>query len=246
MVFDVIFITLFKNCGAIFEKSQFYCLTTYDYAIITQISLRQAFYFLCGGSLFDFNKLNDISKEIVAQLTPHEVYKDALAWARKHDENLASLLEKYPDYSEMIFSIDRGSEVKVRKDISKWSDVVKGIDYFFDENFHIEKKEILDILSDFSEVAISEIIHDFINSYEHNDSKDVWFGKIKQIAKKHNYAESVKEFKKNHDQYRGTVADIARVFRVLLTGRKETPDLWSIMQVMGQERMFKRLEVMSG
>lgn len=195
------------------------------------------------GALFDFNKLNDISKEIVAQLTPHEVYRDVLVWARKHDESLASLLETYPDYSEMIFSIERGSGSKVRKDISKWSDVVKEIEYFFDENFHITKQEVLNTLSDFSEAGISEIIHDLINSYELNDSKDVWFGKIKQIAKKHNYAENTKDFKKNPNQYKGTVADVAKVFRVLLTGRKETPDLWSIMQVMGQERVFKRLKV---
>ncbi len=194
------------------------------------------------GALFYFNKLNDISKEIVAQLTPREVYRDVLVWARKHDKNLASILETHPDYSQMIFSIERGSGSKVRKDISKWSDVAKEIKYFFDENFHITKQEVLGILSDFSEFGISEIIHDFINSYEHNDSKDVWFDKIKQIAKKHNYAESAKEFKKNHDKYRGTVADVAKVFRVLLTGRKETPDLWSIMQTMGQERVFKRLQ----
>jgi len=198
-----------------------------------------------SGALFDFSKLSDISKEIVAQLTPHDVYKEVLAWAGKHDANLAKLLDIYPDYAERIFSIERGSGAKARKDIKKWSDVAEEIGYFFDENHLITKQESLNLLSDFTDVDVVKIVHAFINSYNHNDSKDEWFNKVKQIAKDHNYAESAKEFKKNSGQYKGTVADVAKVFRVLLTGRKETPDLYSIMQTMGQERVFKRLQVIS-
>lgn len=197
-----------------------------------------------SGALFDFNKLNDISKEIVAQLTPHDVYGGVLAWAKKHNENLANLLETYPDYSEKIFSIERGTGAKARKDICKWSDAVKEIEYFFDESFSTNKQEILGALSAFSETGISEIVRDFIGSYNYDDPRDIWFDKVKQIAKNHNYAESAKDFKKNPDQYKGTVADVAKVFRVLLTGRKETPDLWSIMQVMGKERVLKRLRAL--
>jgi len=197
-----------------------------------------------SGALFDFNKLSDISKEIVAQLRSHDIYKEVLTWARKHNTDLASLLEMYPEYAEMIFSIERGFGAKARKDIKKWSDVAKEVDYFFDENLHITKQEVLDALSDFDEVGISEIVHSFINSYNHEDSKDEWFNKVKQIAKEHNYAESAREFKKNPEQYKGTVADVAKVFRVLLTGRKETPDLYSIMQTMGKERILKRLSIL--
>jgi glutamyl-tRNA synthetase len=196
-----------------------------------------------SGALFDFIKLDDISKEIVAQLTSAEIYKKVLEWAKRYNKDFANLLKKYPDYSEMIFSIERGAGIKARKDICRWSDAPKEIGYFFDENFHISKEETISILSDFDETDIYKIVCDFIDSYNYNDPKDIWFNKVKEMARTHNYADSGKEFKKNPNKYKGTISDVAKIFRVLLTGRKETPDLWSIMQVMGKERVLKRLRV---
>ena len=194
-----------------------------------------------SGALFDFNKLNDISKEVVARFTSHDVYKQVLVWANTHDTNLAKLFKLHPDYAENILSIERGGGVKARKDIKKWSDVARETEYLFDENFRITKQESLNMLSDFQQSDVYTIIHAFVNTYNHNDSKDKWFNKIKKIARDNNYAESTKEFKKNPNAYRGNVADVAKIFRVFLTGRTETPDLYSIMQTMGQKRMLRRL-----
>lgn len=194
-----------------------------------------------NGALFDFDKLNNISKEVVSRYSSKEVYDYAVKWAKQFNNKLAELLENNHEYSEKIFGVERSGDEKARKDIAKWSEVEKEINYFFDENFSLTKEELIEKLAGFALEDISKIVQSFMAGYNENDLSQEWFDKIKKIARENNYAESVKEFKKNPEIYKGNVADVAKVFRVLLTGRAQTPDLFSIMLVMGKERVFKRL-----
>jgi glutamyl-tRNA synthetase len=196
-----------------------------------------------SGPLFDFNKLNDISKEVVAKYSAEEVYGNVLNWAKKYDTELAKIMEENSEYTKRILDIERSDAIKVRKDIGKWSDVKKEIWYFFDQTFHLTKEDTYHNLSGIDLRDVESIIKSFIESYNENDSKDEWFEKIKNISLEHSYAESAKAFKKSPEKYKGNVADVAKIFRVLLTGRTQTPDLYSIMQVMGKDRVLKRLSV---
>lgn len=196
-----------------------------------------------SGALFDFNKLNSTSKEVIARYSAEEVFVKSLEWAKRYDLELANMMSNDSEYTKKILNIERGSETKVRKDISKWFDVRKEIEYFFDEKFYLTKEDAIQYLSGISLSDIRKIVELFVQNYNENDSREIWFEKIKEIARQTGYAENGKDFKKNPEKYKGNVADVAKIFRVLLSGRTQTPDLHSIMQVMGKDRVFKRLSI---
>lgn len=198
-----------------------------------------------NGPLFDFKKLNDVSKEIIARYSTEEMYNEILLWTGKYELDFHVLLKENKNYVTNFLNIERDDPIKARKDICKWSDVKKEVSYFFDQNFSLSKNDALNLISGFDLSEIETIINSFIKSYNENDKKEEWFEKIKEISRNNGYADSAKEFKKNPEKYKGNVADIAKIFRVLLTGRIQTPDLYSIIQVMGKERVFKRLSIIS-
>lgn len=191
-----------------------------------------------SGSLLDYDKLNFFSREYIAKLTADGVYNYALGWAKTYDEKLFNLLFKNKEYAHLIFNIEREGEGKKRKDISKWSDVYNEVCYFFDEEFNgIDINLILPV--SFEDAKL--IVQEFLNICDFKDDLDEWFSKIKNIARQFGYAENLKEYKLNPGNFKGNVADVAKIFRVALTGRIQSPDLYQIMQVMGQERVTARL-----
>ncbi|MBI4599983.1 glutamate--tRNA ligase [Candidatus Uhrbacteria bacterium] len=198
-----------------------------------------------SGALFDFMKLNDISKDVVARFSAEEVYEQGVAWARRHNSGLAERMERNSEYTQKIFGIERGGTGKIRKDIAKWSDLKGELEYFFDDSFQESRAELLQILFDSEQDDIKKIIASFLDGYDEGDASHAWFEKIQEIAARYGYAKSAKEYKADPETYKGTVADVAKIFRVALTGRTQTPDLYSIMQVMGKERVLKRLSALA-
>ncbi|MFA5831038.1 MAG: glutamate--tRNA ligase family protein [Candidatus Paceibacterota bacterium] len=196
-----------------------------------------------NGPLFDFTKLNDVSKEIISRMTASEIYERGLAWAKKGDARLAEEMEKHPEYAKSVLNIEREGEARPRKDISKWADLAAEIGCFFDPIFDEKKEETEEMLAFVSKEDREAAVNAFIETYDENDTKDEWFEKIKDIARKLGYAEGAKQYKLAPEKYKGQVGDIAKIFRVLLTGKTNTPDLYSIMQVMGKERVQKRLTI---
>jgi glutamyl-tRNA synthetase len=195
-----------------------------------------------SGALFDFTKLNDTSKEIVARFSANEVFENGLNWAKQYDSDLARLMETHSDYVKQILSIERGATYKrARKDIAKWRDLKKEIEYFFDDLFLLTSSEALALLEGIDKQDMTLILQSFSETYDVEDSKEIWFDKIKAISIKYGYAENTKAFKANPSQYKGYVADVTKIFRVMLTGKTESPDLYAIMRVLGRERVLKRL-----
>ena len=195
-----------------------------------------------NGPLFDFKKLEDISREILARLSAEELYGQALAWAEKHDAPFAGLLKEDPDYTKRILSIERGVP-NARKDIRKLSDIKPDVDYFFDQHFQLTPSEVAEKLNFIPLDEIRRIVKEFVDGYRPEDSKEEWFEKMKSIARNHHFAESNAELKKNPTIFKGGMADLTKIFRLLLAGRMQTPDLYTIMQIMGQERVLRRLSI---
>ncbi|XGV94722.1 MAG: glutamate--tRNA ligase [Leptolyngbya sp. BL-A-14] len=197
-----------------------------------------------SGALFDIAKLNSISKDVVSSLQAHEVYKRSVKWAVTYNSLLADRLQRNPSYSQQILNIERESD-QSRKDVAKWLDLEHEIGYFFDDYF---KEHVTDFLSPLADVNIQEVrpaIQDFMLSYDEADSKDEWFLKLQTISVAQGFAPSTKAFKKDPSSYKGHVGDVAKVIRVLLTGRNKAPDLWEVMKVMGRARVSQRLSVIS-
>ena len=198
-----------------------------------------------SGALFDMVKLFDVSKTVISRYTSEEIYNETLKWASRYDKELEKLLTENKEYSLKILNIERNN-VKPRKDIAKWSDVKYTIIYMYDEEFiKINDEYEFQKITDRTEILkiLDLYFKEFFNI---NDSKEEWFNKIKDVAEKMGYAREVKEYKKNPENYKGHVGDISTVIRVILTKRHNTPDLYEIMQVLGQESIEKRINLYKG
>ena len=197
-----------------------------------------------AGPILDLVKLQDIAKNLIGKLSADEVFNQSLAWAKKYDLELAKMLEENPDYARSIFSIERGGK-NPRKDLVKWSDVRQSIEYFFDDSLDGYKIDRSESLPNIDSRDTESIINAFLSTYDVNDDKDKWFEKIKKTATSVGYAENTKSFKKEPGKYKGHVGDVAMILRVLLTGRRETPELFDIMRTLGLERIRTRLKTKS-
>jgi glutamyl-tRNA synthetase len=191
--------------------------------------------------LLDIKKLEDYAKDEIAEMTQEHFNKEVLAWTKVHDEALYQAMVKDPDYTNQVLSIERGGE-KPRKDVAKWSDVPEQFGYFYDEIFDTRfRSDITNLLDDVVEVSVISAQKEFLNIYKHTADKDTWFENMKHAAQKSGYALDRKELKANPEQFNGGLADFAKIIRVKVTGKTRTPDLYTIMQIMGEDRVKARL-----
>lgn len=189
-----------------------------------------------SGALFDTVKLTDISKNVISTMNADKVFTLSYEWAKEYNPQLASLYEQDKDYARNILNIDRENK-KPRKDIAKWSDIPDYISYMFDEAFI----PCYELCGNADEALAAEVIEKYIDTYNENDDKDQWFARIKDLCEPLGCTPNVKEYKQNPENYRGHVGDVSTVIRVALTGRTNTPDLYSISELLGRERVIKRL-----
>ncbi len=189
-----------------------------------------------AGALFDMVKLHDISKTYISTMDTESVYDAVTAWAKEYDNELYSLIMNNTDYAKQIFSIERGNK-KPRKDIGKWSEIKDYIAYFYDELYD----NCLGWAENVSDSDKKQILSRYLEVYNHNASSDEWFPTVQELAKELGFASSPKEYKAEPDSYKGHAGDVAGVIRVAVTGRLNTPDLYSIMQVMGEEKVRGRI-----
>lgn len=189
-----------------------------------------------SGALFDMVKLNDISKNVISLMPAKKVYDYTAAWAKEYDKEFYELLTRDEEYSVNILNIDREGP-KPRKDIACFSEVKDYVSYFFNEIADLKMELPENITSDMAK----EILELYVEEYDASRDKDGWFGHIKEMCEKLGYTPSVKEYKKNPDAYKGHVGDVSTVIRLAVTGRKNTPDLYAIMQILGENEVKSRL-----
>ena len=192
-----------------------------------------------GGTMYDYDKIINISKNFISTLKAEDVYNRALEYALEYDKELYDLLVKYKDYSTSVFNIER-EQKKPRKDIATWGDVREQIWYMYDELYKPDNYEWQKV-TDKDEII--NVVSTYLEKYDSSDDKDAWFNKMKEVASSLGYAGEMKLYKENPDNYKGSIADFSTILRVTLTSKSNTPDLFEIMRLLGKERMEKRLEM---
>ncbi|MBQ7499979.1 MAG: glutamate--tRNA ligase [Clostridia bacterium] len=190
-----------------------------------------------SGTLFDFNKLNDVSKNTIARMTADEVYDNVIDWAKTFDNELYEILTADRDKAVSIFAVGRGGK-KPRRDFTIWKDVKPFISVYYDDLF-----ERTDPYPDgFSKDDIRSALEKFLETYDPDDDMDTWFGKIKDISVSLGYAAETKEYKAEPDKYKGHVGDISGFIRIALTGKTNSPDMYAIMQIIGSDSTVRRIK----
>ncbi len=191
-----------------------------------------------SGSLFDLEKLLNISKSYISRMKASDVYNETLTWAKEFDEEFASILEKYKDYTTAILNIER-EQKKPRKDYESFSSIKKYIWYMFDEYFTGDLNYGFQRVTDKEE--IKQILSTYIDKYyDETDDKETWFNKIKELSTDLGYCADMKVYKANPEAYKGNVADISTVIRVATTTSSQTPDLYEILRLLGKDRIKSR------
>lgn len=190
-----------------------------------------------SGALFDMVKLTDVSKNVISTMKADTVFELSNEWAKTYNTQLAELYAKDNDYAKAILNIDRENK-KPRKDIAKWSDIPDYISYMYDETF----APCYELCGNATPKLAADVIEKYIDTVNLNDDKDTWFSRIKELCEPLGCTPNVKEFKQNPEAFRGHVGDVSTIIRVALTGRTNTPDLFSITALLGEERVKERLE----
>lgn len=196
-----------------------------------------------GGSLFDIEKLLNISKNYLSRLKAEEVFANLDNWSKEFDNEFNQLIKQYRDYTISVLNIERDQK-KPRKDFACYSEIKENIWYMYDELFS-------DVDFDFSFLKHEEDAKKIVSTYlsdffDINDDKETWFNKIKELTLKIGYNTNMKEYKENPDEFRGSIADISNVIRVSLTTKLTTPDLFEIIKLLGNERVCERFKRICG
>ena len=188
-----------------------------------------------AGNLFDYAKLTDVSKNEIAKMDADKVYTLLLDWAKEFDPEFGAKLEENPDYAKRILAIGRGGK-KPRKDLAVWKDAKPYMGFFYDE--YLEKPEFDDR---FDQKLIADALNLFLKSYDPADDSAVWFEKVKAIATEIGFTTDMKAYKANPDAFPGTVADVSTFIRLAVTGKTNSPDLYTVMQILGYDRTVQRI-----
>ncbi len=190
-----------------------------------------------SGCLFDFDKLNDVSKNVISRMSAEEVTTLVTAWAKEYDPAFGEQLAKDPAFTTAIFAIGRGGK-KPRKDLATWADAKPYMGFFFDP------AQIDAYPEQFSSEDIKAALVGFLRSYDPADEMNAWFDKVKAVAREIGYADDMKAYKAAPSAFRGSIADVSMFLRVAVTGKMNAPDLYTVMQILGKDETVRRVQSM--
>lgn len=189
-----------------------------------------------SGAIFDIAKLSDVSKNVISLMPAAVVYDETAKWARAYAPDFYEVFTRDEAFSKAVLSIDREGP-KPRKDIAKWDEVRDYVSYFYDELYTADYT----LPENIAEEDAAAILDEYIKVFDINDDKDGWFAKIKTLCEPLGYTPNVKEFKQNPCAFKGHVGDVSSVIRIAVTSRRNTPDLYSIMRLLGSDKVLARL-----
>ena len=126
---------------------------------------------------------------------------------------------------------------KPRKDIASWEQVKDFVSYFYDGLYTPDYT----LPENIGAGDAAAILEKYIGEFDINDDKDAWFARIKAMCEPLGYTPNVKEYKKDPSAFKGHVGDLSTVIRIAVTSRRNTPDLHSIIRLLGEDRVRARL-----
>ena len=188
-----------------------------------------------AGSLFDNAKLVDVSKNVISRMDAETVYTLLLEWAKEFDPDFGAKLEADPAYATRILAIGRGGR-KPRKDLATWAEAKPYMGFFYDEYL---EEAVFD--EKFDKAVIADVLNRFLEGFTITDDAGVWFDKVKQITADIGFTTDMKAYKADPTAFPGTVADVSTFLRLAVTGKTNSPDLYTVMQILGYDRTVQRI-----
>ena len=194
------------------------------------------------GALFDIGKLNFFAREILVKKSKEEIYKTALEYSQKYNPELLDLIERNPKYFMDIMNIEREKE-NPRKDYEKYGNLPELIGFFYEDRYNNIIKNPLPFNEKFTKEVISETLSALRDGLSYDLDEQNWFANMKAIGGSHGFAANNKEYKANPEAFKGTIGDVAELLRITLTGRKNSPNLYYVMQILGKAECDRRINL---
>ena len=188
-----------------------------------------------AGNLFDYAKLTDVSKNEIARMDAQQVYNELTVWAEEFDPEFAGEMKADPAYTTAILAIGRGGK-KPRKDLTVWKDAKDYMGFFYDKFLQMPTFD-----EKFSKETIRTVLSKFLEKFDIADDSAVWFDKVKEITTEIGFTADMKAYKADPDAFPGTVADVSTFIRQAVTGKVNSPDLYTVMQILGYDRTVARI-----
>ena len=189
-----------------------------------------------AGNLFDYAKLTDVSKNVIATMDAEKVYTLLVEWAKEFDADFAEKLQSDPDLAKAVLAIGRGGK-KPRKDIAVWKEAKAYMGFFYDAYL---EKPVFD--EKFSADTVKTALSKFLEKFDIADDSSVWFDKVKAITEEMGFTTDMKAYKADPDAFPGTVADVSTFIRQAVTGKTNSPDLYMVMQILGYDKTVARIK----
>ena len=193
------------------------------------------------GALFDIGKLNFFAREILGKMNKEEITNRALAYAKQYNPKLLSLIEQDKNYFASIMNIEREKE-NPRKDYEKFGNVSDIIGFFYKEQYEEILKNPLPFNEKFDKATIKDTLEALKNGLSLNNDEQGWFANMKEIGGQQGFALNNKEYKANPEAFKGSIGDVAELLRITLSGRKNSPNLYYVMQILGKKECDRRID----
>ena len=190
-----------------------------------------------SGALVDLDKLRSISKDVIGRMPAEKIYSEWLGWCEKYNAGFADLIRRYPERTIAALNVGRNA-AKPRKDLETWKQACDFMSFYYDETFKISD----DMPAEVDDATRKEFFAEYLSSYDHSDDSSVWFDKVKVITDKLGFAVKPKDYKKNPDQFKGSIVHITNMLRIALTGHANAPDIHEVSHVLGEDIVRARLE----
>ncbi|MBO5319700.1 MAG: glutamate--tRNA ligase [Ruminococcus sp.] len=190
-----------------------------------------------SGALVDLDKLRNISKDVIGRMTAENVYKNWLSWCEEYDQTFAELIKKYPERTVAALNVGKGGN-KPRKDLETWKQACVFMSFYYDETFTVADE----MPEECDEETRKLFFAKYLESYDHADDSSEWFDKVKTITDELGFAVKPKDYKKNPDQFKGSIVHITNMLRIALTGRANAPDIHEVSHVLGEDIVRNRIK----
>ena len=189
-----------------------------------------------AGSLFDYAKLVDVSKNVISRMDAETVYTLLTEWAQEFDADFGAKLASDAAFATKILAIGRGGK-KPRKDLATWKDAKDYMGFFYDEYLEAPTFD-----EKFDKAVVADVLNRFLGKFDIADDSAVWFEKVKEITAEIGFTSDMKAYKADPTAFPGTVADVSTFIRQAVTGKTNSPDLYTVMQILGYDRTVARIQ----
>jgi glutamyl-tRNA synthetase len=195
-----------------------------------------------AGPLVDLVKLDDICSDYVATLSGRQILAEVTTWARRHDPELAAVLEAEQDLALRALAIEREGVENPRKDLRKWADFRTVYGYFFPELFQPVTDPADPRFGGLDPELVRAVAAAFADGYQ-PEAED-WFDQVRRLAADLGFAPSQKVYKQDPGAYPGSIREASQVIRVLLTGSPKSPKLDEVAAALGRDEVLRRVRAL--